>query len=400
MATTIKTNRHLFPCMYVLEISSLSFSMTEGSRRRLRQLASHKFGLVALVTMMVGRGRDTNAECVSVRDIHVHSPMLEKYFFAASTSSFHKNDICYECKRIEQGEDAETLCSFGEKSASAGNAYSPESIASSLSSFTIADEASINTTKKSVACCLVKTSLNSNDRHQKNVSFALEAPVDANKAHGRCGHWDNTTALTSFVDPPIIHSQAWVSDLWYESQDFERFHYQAQLEAATIQWTPEKKWYLDALNESHSIAARLSAKITKASKKHKNEEAFLWSRIFQRIDVPETGLAQWCFTPYRGLERHASLQLRHSKFSARIKMRNELLRSPAIVGCESSSLEEDDAVDTTSTINRFVSPDELATRIQRRSQASRLFARMLGMADELAARHANQTRVSSEECYY
>lgn len=174
-----------------------------------------------------------------------------------------------------------------------------------------------------------------------------------------------------------FHSQEMsVSDLWYGQRDFARFQRQAQHDAAAIQWNSEAKFHLDALTESHTIVCRLANQIRKLNEKQgdcRDKEAFLWSQIFQRIEVPETGLVQWCLTSFRGLERFASSHIRHSKSSARRKMWREL--------------ELQDS-----------SPEDLAVRMQRRSQTSRLFARMVGLADELAARrYANQTIVCRTE---
>ncbi len=178
-------------------------------------------------------------------------------------------------------------------------------------------------------------------------------------------------------DAPESHCEASISDLWFTNFDFQRFLKTAQQEAKTIRIGDDED-YLTGVDQSHSIAIRLAESVNKNIR-----DETLLNRIFKRLDMKNTGLAKWCLeTQHRGLERIASKQLRHAKHFIRRELKN-IIR-----------YEEDD---TTMSSGRAVfskkSPEELAHALQLQTKEARLFARMMGLADELAARQVHKEEV-------
>ncbi len=205
-------------------------------------------------------------------------------------------------------------------------------------------------------------------QYRKHVSFPIEEKIKSYQEDvPRAAECHSTTAH--------------VSDLWYRPHDFARFRCMAQLEASTIQWNQESCAFLELLEHSFSIVDRLADEVCKYRKRG-HKEAALWDRIFQRLDIKETGLTQWCLlTEYRGLECLASKPMRHAKLDTRRSMKRETRRLESSCYASTSSHHPAGA-----SKRRSLSADELAEKLQRRSQRSRLFARMIGVADEMALR--------------
>lgn len=185
--------------------------------------------------------------------------------------------------------------------------------------------------------------------------------------------------LERHQEAPECFSTTCASDLWYQPEDFARFRCLAQLEASSTCLTEEASQYLELLEQSISIAAHLAQEVCKYRKRG-HREAVLWDRIFQRLDMRYTGLTHWCLeSPYRGLECLASKPLRRAKYSTRKHMIRELSRTTDYYAAPT--------VAPRTHKRRSLSPEELAEKLEQRSQFSRLFARMVGIADELSVRH-------------
>lgn len=173
---------------------------------------------------------------------------------------------------------------------------------------------------------------------------------------------------------PASHSDASVSELWFTQFDFQRFLKTAQQEAKTIRIGDDEE-YLTGVDQSHSIAIRLAESVNKNIR-----DETLVNRIFKRLDMKNTGLAKWCLeTPHRGLERIASKQLRHAKHYIRREVKNIIF--PKV---------EDATTSGRSAWSKTTTPEQLAYALQVQTKEARLFARMVGLADELAAKKAYQ----------
>ena len=209
-----------------------------------------------------------------------------------------------------------------------------------------------------------------------------------------------SSQLQQSQDAPDCHSETCSTELWHSHFDFQRFLKSAHQEAKTILISDDEE-YLNGVDQSHAIAIRLAESVNKNIK-----DETLLSRISARLDMNNTGLAKWCQeTPHRGLERIASKQLRHSKHYIRREIKGLVL----------SSKGEDDAISvvsygSTSTSGtgkssvrgraKHLAADSLAQRYEQRTKESRLFARMMGLADELAAQKAYQTEEDEELFIY
>ena len=249
-------------------------------------------------------------------------------------------------------------------------------ITSSSSSFTTLEEPQESNTRNiAIVSCTVTSQERQPQLFQscfpKRVSFAP------------------TELLESVQDTPAEHYIVPISDIWFTASEMKSFRFLAQLQAlscreeaaaAAAAGDGSLSHPLLALEESHSTVLRLAAHLRKrrTPKRDQNEEAFLWNQIHQRVDAKlENGVVQWSFTNHRGLESHSSILVRRHKWSTRRKMRDEVL---------SQSSREVQEIKTRAPL----SWDELAGRLERRSQASRLFARLVGQSDELAAKFAAQ----------
>lgn len=150
-------------------------------------------------------------------------------------------------------------------------------------------------------------------------------------------------------DAPESHGYAVAQDLWFSSQDFERFMKQAQQDSRTLKLTDEE--YVDGLKETLDIAVEMS------------EDIELVDEIIQNLSVKSSGIADWCVdTPYRGLEKFCSRKVR----TFRRQIRENL-------------------ADTIVVDSKGMTAERIGARSAKRSRQSRLYARMLGLADELAA---------------
>lgn len=153
-----------------------------------------------------------------------------------------------------------------------------------------------------------------------------------------------------FQDAPSLHENVAAHELWFTPQDFERFSRQAQQEAKTLKLTDEE--YVDGLKETLDIVVQLSENIEGMDD------------VIYRANVEESGISEWCTeTPYRGLEKMCSRKVRTFKRQIRKSLVEAIVHGP----------EE-------------TSAEKLAARASKRTRQSRLYARMMGLADEMAAK--------------
>lgn len=187
--------------------------------------------------------------------------------------------------------------------------------------------------------------------------------------------FEKTRRLASYYDAPYEHSQVFVEDLWFTQLDFQRFVKTAQQEARTIRLAEEE--LLKGVEQSHAIAIRLAESVNKNA-----QDERLSMKVYNRLDMRNSGLADWCLEPEcRGLERLASKQLRHAKHYIRKELRSLVL-------CK----EDEDGgtnwiTSSRSALKQQSGADQLAVQYQTVARESRLFARMMGLADELAAKN-------------
>lgn len=194
--------------------------------------------------------------------------------------------------------------------------------------------------------------------------------------------------LERHYEPAGQHSDVTTEELWFTPYDFQRFNKTVQQEAKTVRLAEED--LLLGFDQSHAIAIHLAESV----KKNAHDER-LSRKVFNRLDMRHSGLAIWCCTSHdvRGLEKFASKQLRNSKHFVRKELRKAVLWD---------DVDEDD-VETlhprdparqlrpSNPIQRTA--DDASERLAQISQGitreSRLFARMMGLADELAAKQAH-----------
>jgi hypothetical protein len=207
---------------------------------------------------------------------------------------------------------------------------------------------------------------------QRRLSFDKPRLLSGKRSKRRQRHVSFTSQIDQVYEAPESHCDASVTDLWFTPFDFQRFLKTAQQEAKTIRIGDDEE-YLIGVDQTHSIALRLSESVNLNLK-----DETLLNRIFKRLDMKNTGMAKWCLeTPHRGLERIASKQLRHSKQFIRKAVKAIILPK------------DDDTISSgRSSSSRAKSPEELANAVQLQTKESRLFARMVGLADELAAQQA------------
>ena len=197
--------------------------------------------------------------------------------------------------------------------------------------------------------------LGTTKKRQRNVSF--------------------TSQIDQFYEAPDSHCDTTGTNLWFTQLDFQRFLKTAQQEAKTIRIGDDED-YLIGVDQTHSIALLLAESVNK----NHRDETFL-HQIFMRLDMKNTGMAKWCLeTLHRGLERIASKQLRNSKQFIRKTLKAILLSK------------DDDTIpsgrSSSSSSRRTCSPEDLAHAVRLQTKESLLFARMVGLADELAAQQA------------
>ena len=188
--------------------------------------------------------------------------------------------------------------------------------------------------------------------------------------------------LTESLEAPAHHSEAVFSELWYQPNEFARFHRQVQRGAQTIQTVSSMASFLQSLEDCHTVTAILleEVHIPNTDVQWEAQEIMRWKQISKQLqDVPLEVLTRWCDTPFRGLEKYASKQLRHTKASTRRKM----IRDLDLQGYNKSQNDEEN--NNQETLRTVFSVEELAERLQRRSQTSRFFARLMGMADAAVA---------------
>jgi hypothetical protein len=227
---------------------------------------------------------------------------------------------------------------------------------------------------------------------ERSRTSSFEKPVvsksNTKKSTRRSKHISFSKQLEQVVAAPESHSDANVNDLWLSHFDFQRFLKSAQQEAKTIRISDDED-YLIGMDQSHSIAIQLAESVNKNFK-----DETLLNRISTRLDMKNTGLANWCLeTPHRGLERIASKQLRHSKHYVRREIKALVLSAKgdnddaiSVASCGSASTTGTGRTEGGS--KKQLTPEMLAQRYEQRTKESRLFARMMGLADELAAQRA------------
>jgi hypothetical protein len=202
---------------------------------------------------------------------------------------------------------------------------------------------------------------------------------------------------------PREHSDVTAEELWFTPCDFQRFTKTVQQESKTIRLAEED--LLNGVDQSHSIAIRLAESVNKNGHDEK-----LSMKVFDRLDMRNSGLAEWCREPdVRGLERMASKQLRHAKHFVRKELKKVVLGedddadadadavtfkreksassglSSSLLSRRSSSLS---SIGSSSRRRKNAAVKMLANSCEAVTRESRLFARMLGLADELAAKAA------------
>lgn len=251
---------------------------------------------------------------------------------------------------------------------------------------------------------------------EKNRSSSFEKPSatknnnknsSVRRFKRRQRHVSFCQQLESVHAAPACHSESVATDLWHSQFDFQRFLKSAQQEAKTIRISDDEE-FLNGVDKSHSIAIRLAESINKNLK-----DTTLLNRISTRLDMKNTGLAKWCMeTPHRGLERIASKQLRHSKHYIRKEIKGLVLLSAKKEG------DDDDAISVvsygsastsgtgrsssssrrrSSKNKQLTTPEKLAQQYEQRTKESGLFARMMGLADELAAQRVYSGGAEDEE---
>jgi len=180
--------------------------------------------------------------------------------------------------------------------------------------------------------------------------------------------------------PTTQHSDVTTEELWFTPYDFQRFNKTVQQEAKTVRLAEED--LLQGFDQSHAIAIHLAESV----KKNAHDER-LSRKVFNRLDMRHSGLAIWCCTSHdvRGLEKFASKQLRNSKHFVRKELKKAVLWN---------DVDEDDPqpFHQRDLARRLRPIDPSSERLAQISQGitreSRLFARMMGLADELAAKQA------------
>mmetsp|Transcript_18689 Transcript_18689/g.52773 ORF Transcript_18689/g.52773 Transcript_18689/m.52773 type:complete len:130 (+) Transcript_18689:1-390(+) len=127
--------------------------------------------------------------------------------------------------------------------------------------------------------------------------------------------------------------------------------------------------------------------------------------------MKNTGLAKWCMeTPHRGLERIASKQLRHSKHYIRKEIKGLVLLAAKGDDDDAISVVSYGSASTSGTgrsssssrrrsskNKQLTTPEKLAQHYEQRTKESGLFARMMGLADELAAQRVYSGETEDEE---
>lgn len=209
---------------------------------------------------------------------------------------------------------------------------------------------------------------------QRRLSFDKPRLL-SKRSKRRQRHVSFVSQTDQVYEAPDSHCDTAVTDLWFTQFDFQRFLKTAQQEAKTIRIGDDED-YLIGVDQTHSIALRLAESVNKNV-----QDETLLNRIAKRLDMKNTGMAKWCLeTPHRGLERIASKQLRHSKQFIRKALKTILLPK------------DDDTISSgrsaSSASRTKQSPEDLAHELQLQTKESRLFARMVGLADELAAQQA------------
>jgi hypothetical protein len=214
---------------------------------------------------------------------------------------------------------------------------------------------------------------------RKTRSSSFEKPASRKRSsHKRKQKvtFAGATGIETRHDAPKAHCEVTSEDLWFTQFDFHRFTKTVQQEAKTVRLAEEE--LLNGVDQSHSIAIRLAESVNKNAQDEK-----ISMKVFNRLDMRNSGLADWCMGPdVRGLERLASKQLRHSKHFVRHELKKIVLGDDDCI----ASLKSEQP--RRSNRKQNAAAETLAIKYQGITRESRLFARMMGLADELAAKHA------------
>ena len=193
--------------------------------------------------------------------------------------------------------------------------------------------------------------------------------------------------LERHYEPAAQHSDVTTEELWCTPYDFQRFNKIVHQEAKTVRLAEED--LLQGFDQSHAIAIHLAESV----KKNADDEG-LSRKVFNRLDMRHSGLARWCTShDVRGLEKFASKQHRNSKHFVREELKKAVLWADVLDEDDLETLHQRDPARRLRPSNRIQrTEDDASERLAQISQGitreSRLFARMMGLADELAAKQA------------
>jgi hypothetical protein len=214
------------------------------------------------------------------------------------------------------------------------------------------------------------------ERRQTKISFAPAKTLE--RHHKPSGQYSDVTT----------------EELWFTPYDFQRFNKTVQQEAKTVRLAEED--LLQGFDQSHAIAIHLAESV----KKNAHDER-LSRKVFNRLDMRHSGLAVWCCTSHdvRGLEKFASKQLRNSKHFVRKELRKVVLWD-CVDDYDAETMHQNDPsrLVRSSNLSQRTTAERakmLAQTSQGITRESRLFARMMGLADELAAK---QAYAEDEDC--